>query len=383
MEVGAESGDRRARRLLGLLDDLPKVISAVLLTVLVVQLGAATITATLAQRWFGGLGVTAATILLTVLLFVYGEAIPKTWAIRTPLPIALRVATPVAGLAFVLRPVVAVLVAFAELQSPRQGLPVATAVSEEELRKLAAEAASAGAIDVTDVEMIERSFDLGDLTVEQVLVPRPDVTAVSSTTTASEALNVALEAGHRRLPVHEGSLDDIAGVVRLQELARAIADGTDPRVESLAQEPLVVPESMQAVDLLRRMRESGQPFAVVIDEHGGTAGIITVDDVVAEFVGDIEAVRAARGPMRQAGRNRWLVPAGTRIDEVEARTGVSLPDRGVHTVGGLVIDEAGHIPEVGERVGLGPVSFEITRRRGQRILELDMRVDRPAMMDTP
>jgi putative hemolysin len=373
VEVSAESGNRQARRLLGLLDDLPRVISAVLLTVLVVQVTAAMITAVLAQRWFGSLGVTAATILLTLVLFVYGEVIPKTWTIRAPLPVALRLSTPVSAIAVVLRPVVSVLVAFAEMQSPGRGVGGTTAVSEGELRKLAAESAVAGEIGASDAEMIERSFELGDLTVEDVLVPRPDIAAVDTTTTASKALDVALQSGHRRLPVHEGSLDTISGVVRLQDLAAAISSGVDPPVTDLMREALEVPETMLVMDLIRRMKDSGDPFALAVDEHGGIAGIVTIDDVVAELLGHIDADRNDRGSIHAIADHRWLVTGTTHIDELEAVLGLSFPECGLHTVGGLVIDQAGHIPSVSETVVVSGATFEVTQRTLQRVLELEVR----------
>ena len=299
VEVSAESGVGQATRLLALLDDLPKVISAVLLTVLVVQVTAATITAVLAQRWFGGLGVTIATILLTAVLFVYGEVIPKTWVLRAPLPVALRLAAAVSALAVVLRPVVSMLVSFAEVQSPSRGVGATTAVSEGELRKLAAEAASLGEIETSDAELIERSFELGDLTVEDVLVPRSEIVAVAATTKTNEALEAALQSGHRRLLVHRGSLDDITGVVRLQDLAAEISKGVNPPVADLARDPLVVPDTMRIVDLVDTMHDATEPFALAADEHGGTAGIVTLDDVVAELLGNIDANATARTSIRR------------------------------------------------------------------------------------
>ena len=286
--------------------------------------------------------------------------------------VALRLAAPVSALATVLRPVISILVKFAELQSPRNGVVGTTAVSEEELRKLAAQAAALGEIEATDAEMIERSFELGDLNVEDVLVPRPEIVAVAAATRTSEALEVALQSGHRRLPVHEGSLDDITGVVRLQDLATEISRGVDPPVTELARELLVVPDTMLVVDLIKTMQDSAEPFALAADEHGGTAGIVTLDDVVTELLGNNDADRAGRGSIRPLTDQRWLVPATTRIDDLEALLGVDFPDYEVHIVGALVTSHAGHIPTVGEIVTVSGVTFEVTERTPQHVVELEV-----------
>lgn len=286
--VAAERGDARAVRLLRLLDDLPPVMSAVLLAVLLVQLTAATVAGVLARRWFGGMGLTVATIVLTAVLFVYGEAIPKTLAVRRPLSVARRLAAPVRWLSILLQPVVSGLVRLADLQLPADGSQGSATVTEDELRHLADEAASAGQIEPSDADLIARSFALGDARVAQLLVPRVDMVAVAAGTPVGEALDTAVVSGHRRLPVFERDVDDITGFVRLRDLARAVTTDPASPVRDHAREALAVPESRRVLDLLREMQRSGVHLAVIVDEHGGTAGMVTIEDVVEELVGPIE-----------------------------------------------------------------------------------------------
>jgi CBS domain containing-hemolysin-like protein len=371
VEVQADAGSRRATRLLGLIDDLPRVLNAVLLTVLLVQIGAATVTGLLAERYFGTLGITLSSMALTVVMFVYAEAIPKTYAVRHPLQVAQVLAVPVALLSTLLRPIVTVLVKVADLQAPGVGIVSSLAVSEEELRRLAAEAATAGEIDRSDLDFLERSFRLGDARVGEVIVPRIDVMAVRDTTPAAAALAVALERGHRRIPVHQGDLDQITGVLLLRDLAAAVSAGEQVTAGDLARPMLVVPETNLVIDLLTEMQRTGLHFAVVVDEHGGTAGIATIEDVVGELVGGVSDEGEVPIPEIAPVEGGWSVDAGAGVVDLGLRLGVRFPDGDYNTVGGLVLAHAGRILSVGESVDVAGYRFLVTsatRRRIRRLL---------------
>lgn len=372
VEVRAAEGDHRSARLLGLVDDLPRVLNTVLLVVLLVQIGAATVMGVLSGRHFGNLGVTIASIVLTVVLFVYAEAIPKTYAVRHPYSVALATARLVSGLVWVLRPVVTVLVAFADLQAPGTGIATPTVVTEQELRKLALEAAVEGSIEETDQNLMERAFDLGDRTVDEILTPRTEIVAVGVNSTIGDALEVAVHSGHRRLPVYESDLDDIQGVVRLQDLAAAVTESPDAPVLSVATEELVVPETKRVIDLLSEMQRSGVHLAVAVDEYGGTAGIVTIEDVVAELVGRVsDEGEMLRPDIRTVGVGRWRLDAGADVEDLEAVSGVPLPAGDWHTVGGLVVGIAGRIPERGETFDLEGLSITVLDAEPQRVVALE------------
>lgn len=287
--VEAEAGDAHAIVLLGLLDDLPRVINAVLLSVLLAQVTAAAIAGALAANWFGGVGVTVATFVVTLVLFIYGEAIPKTLAVRQPLTWGRRLAQPIRWLAIVLRPFVSVLVRLADLQLPGRGIATPVAVSEQELRHLADEAADAGHIEESDAELIDRAFTLGDLSVGEILVPREKVVAVSADTAVEEAMQLSIAAGHRRLPVYRGDLDTALGIVRLRDLVAAVTDDPEMPVGTRTREALEVAPDSLVIDTLRAMQESGRHLAVVTDKAGRTVGIVTIEDAVEELVGAIDA----------------------------------------------------------------------------------------------
>ncbi len=369
--VQADQGSRRARRVLDCLDDLPRVMNTVLLVVLLVQIGSATITGVLAERHFGSLGITLTSIALTLVLFVYAEAIPKTFAVRQPMRVSKMVAGPVWGLSRVLRPFVSLLVSFADLQVPGRGIAGPIGVSEEELRHLAAEAASTGAIDESDVELMERAFELGDTRVDDIHVPRIDIIGIPAGSSIREALDTAVRSGHRRLPVYDGNLDHIVGVARLRDLAQAVADGSTGGVETVMQPVLIVPESKRVIRLLREMQGAAQHLAVAVDEHGGTAGIVTIEDVVAELVGDVsDEGEVPVPPIHETADGVWSVDAAADVEDLESELGVTFPRGDWRTVGGLVTDLAGTIPRVGAVVASSGYEFlvkEATRRRVHRV----------------
>lgn len=370
--VMAKQGDRAAARVVRLVDDLPRTMNAVLLLVLLVQVGAATIAGVVAERHFGNTGVTVASVVLTLVMFVYAEAIPKTLAVRNPTRVARAVSAPVAGLALAVRPLVSLLVRFADLQAPGKGVQTGMSMTEAELVALAVEAEAAGTIDETDRELIERAFAVGDLRVGEIVVPRIDVVAVSAGTPIEEALDRAVAAGHRRLPVYGQDLDDITGVVRMRDLAAAVTDGrAGLAVADLLTPVLAVPESLPIIRVLRQMQQQRRSLAVVIDEHGGTAGMVTIEDLVEELVGEIADEDAVPlPPVRLEEPGSWLVEGTADRRDLEAALGVDLPEGEWATAAGLVISECGRIPTPGEAVEIGDFDVEVltgTRRRIRRM----------------
>ncbi len=371
VEVRAEAGDGGARRLLRLLTDLPRVMNTVLLTVLLVQIGAATVTGLLAERLFGSVGITVASILLTLVMFVYAEAIPKTYAVRHPERVAAAVTPVVAVLRAALHPVVSLLVWLADLQAPGQGIAGTAGVTEEELRLLAAQAAQTGEIAQSDLELMERAFRVGDQRVAEIMVPRIDVVSVSSDTTAREAIEIAIESGHRRIPVHDGNPDDMTGVVRLRELARHLSAGLNEPVGTFVDELLVVPETKRVLELLREMQRSGRHFAVAVDEHGGTAGVVTIEDVVEELVGEVANEGEERKePIEKLGEGRWRVDARVPVADLGTALGIDLPEGDWNTVGGLVLGLAGAIPRPGETIQVDGHLITVTVANRRRVREI-------------
>lgn len=284
--VEAGSGRAGADTLLALIDDLPVVLNTILAAVLLLQMSAATIGGYLAGRWLGGLGVTIATIVLTMVLFIYAEAIPKTHAVKDPRSMALRLTPTLRILVVVAKPVMAALVRLANLQSSDSGVTPG-ALTEDELRALAQESAAAGEIARDDASLVDRSFDFNDSCVGDVLVPRNQIAAAQSDNEVVDVMGQAIALGHRRLPVYRDGLDDIVGVVRLRDLAATARRAPRSAVGSIMTEVLRCQATDPIAGLLRRMQGSGRWLAVVTSDDGRTTGLVTVEDLVAELVGEI------------------------------------------------------------------------------------------------
>ncbi len=292
--VSAEEGDTRSTALLRLLDDLPATLNSVLLVVLLLQVGAATISGVLAARWFGALGVTASSVVLTFVLFVYGEAIPKTLAVRSPLRYARRLTRVLRVVRIAARPAVSVLLRLADLQSV--GQPDFGAVTERQLLSLARESAEVGEIEPEDAALVERSFEFGDQRAGDIMIPRAEIEAVVLDESVTDAFARAVAAGHRRLPVLDGDLDHVAGIVRLRDVAAAATGEEPPTVESVMTPVLFCAADEPISDLLRRMQAAGRWLAIVRGERGSTVGLLTIEDIVAELVGEIADERAVEQP---------------------------------------------------------------------------------------
>jgi len=373
LEIAADSGDSRSTTMLTLLDDLPRVLNTVLLVVLLIQIGAATVAGVVSASIFGSLGVTIASIGLTFVLFVYSEAIPKTYAVRHPEAVARATGPLLKFLSWLLRPAVSVLVRLAELQAPGTGIVAPSAPTEDELLRLASDAAASGTIERSDHVLIDRAFELGDQRVDDIYVPRLDVVAIPNTMSVSDALHLAIASGHRSIPTYEGDIDNIAGVVRLSDLARTGIDGPDQCVSTIALEPLVVPESRMVIDLLGDMQKEDVRFAVVVDEFGGTAGIVTIEDVVERLLGSISSSGSRRtSDIEHVDAGTWIAAGTTDTDDLERTLGVILPAGDWNTVAGLVIGLAGHIPDEGESVEIGGFRLTVLEVSARRVLKVEI-----------
>jgi CBS domain containing-hemolysin-like protein len=363
VQAMAAEGRRPAQRLDRLQHRLPEVLNAVLLLALLSQIGAASLAGLLAQEWFGQVGVTIASVLLTVVLFVYGEAIPKTYAVRHPESVGMLLAGPVATIEFLLRPLVLVLVRFADVQMPGKGVQTGPTITEEELRLLAKKAVSEGEITAEDRDLIERAFRLGDRMVDEIMVPRTEIIGADLETNVGEAIDLALRHGHRRLVVFKDDLDTPVGVVRLRDLIQADADAT---VRDVMTDVIATPESRRVLDVLEDMQRVRIHLAVVIDEFGGTAGMVTVEDVVEELFGDIsqdpdeaDVVEAPDG---------WSVAGALPVtDAAHLFDDAEVLQGDWSTVAGLVLGHAGRLLEEGESTEIGGQEVVVTALRGRRI----------------
>lgn len=327
-----------------------------------------------------------ATVLSTVVLMVVGELVPKNWAISSPLAIAKRVATPQRVFSRAFRPLISQLNRTANHMVRRFGMEpaeeLASARSPQELVALARHSAKAGALEKDTAELFVRTLNLADLTAENVMTPRVQVTALDVQTTAEDVANATLATGLSRFPVYRGNLDSVVGTVHIKDvLALAAEERHGYPVSQLLRAPLLVPESLTVDRLLDRL-SGKQTMAVVIDEYGGTAGVATLEDIVEEVVGEVrdehdphETPDLAPAGSDDQGRPLYSADGAARTDQLR-RIGLRVPDGPYETLAGLIATELGRIPEAGDRLELDGWQLEVVDASGHRAARVLLR--RPA-----
>jgi CBS domain containing-hemolysin-like protein len=373
----AEDGRRGGAVLERLLEHRERVLNPVLLLLLTCHLGAATIIAVLVEQRFGLGGLAIAFVVELALIFVLAEAVPKTYALLDTDRAALFVAPMVRGLAFIapLRWITRGLIGLANVVIPGKGRPAGPAVSEEELLHLAGVAAQDAVIDVSERALIERTIEFGDTVVREVMVPRPDMITVAADFRVADVVEVVILNGYSRLPVTGEGVDDIVGVAYAKDLMRAERDGKGDRpVAEAARQAKFVPETKRVAELLREMQSEHFHIAMVIDEYGGTAGLVTLEDLIEELVGEIvDEYDVAEDVVEPLADGDLRVNARMNIDELNDLLGIELPEGDWDSVGGLMFSLLGHVPVEGEGVDIDGLRLQADRVTGRRISRVRVR----------
>ncbi|HJP66195.1 MAG TPA: hemolysin family protein, partial [Actinomycetota bacterium] len=283
-----EEGRRGAGSLVKLADDPPPYLNVVLLLMLLVHLGATTIAAIVAIRAIGDLGEWVATVSMTILLFVFAEVAPKTYAVLHTDRVALWLAPLCVWLTTVFGPLAVLLVKVSNVIMPGKGLPKGPFVTEEEIKALAEVASEEAEIEEEEKDLIHSIFEFGDTIVREVMVPRPDMVTASVDAKVQNVLDLILKRGYSRIPVYKRDLDDIVGVVYAKDVLRHLHAGKgDVPLDKIMREPYFVPETKKVSDLLREMQGRRVHIAIVLDEYGSVAGLVTIEDLLEEIVGEI------------------------------------------------------------------------------------------------
>ncbi|MDX2404171.1 hemolysin family protein [Streptomyces microflavus] len=316
------------------------------------------------------------TALSTVVLMVVGELVPKNWAISSPLAVAKAVATPQRVFTAVFRPFISHLNNTANRIVRRFGLEpteeLASARSPQELVALARHSAKEGALEADTAELFVRTLSLAQLTAENVMTPRVQVTALEVRATAEDVANATRATGLSRFPVYRGSLDSVVGVAHIKDVLAIPADQRPrKRVSEMLREPLLVPETL-TVDRLLDQLSGKLAMAVVIDEYGGTAGVVTLEDIVEEVVGEVrdehdphETPDLAAAGEDADGRTLWSADGAARTDQL-SRIGLRVPEGPYETLAGLIAAELGRIPTVDDTVELTGWRIDVVDATGRR-----------------
>jgi CBS domain containing-hemolysin-like protein len=367
-----DEGRRNASTLVRIESDPPQFLNAIYLWVMLAQNGSAVLVAILAEHYLGNVWITIASVLFTLLYFLVVEAMSKTFAVLHSDRVALALSPVAYWLSRILYWPTRLLIGIANVLLPGKGLREGPFVSEEEIRAMAEAGHEEGAIEEEEKELIHSIFEFGDTVVREVMTPQPDIVAIDVSRSLEEVMDLVIRHGYSRIPVYRDTLNEIVGIVYAKDVLRESRSGRDGRaVEDLARPAHFVPESKKVADLLKDMQREKFHVAVVVDEYGSVAGLVTLEDLLEEIVGEITDEYDREEPqVEPAGDGRYRVNARLPVDELNEILEVELPDEEWDTVGGLMMAVLGHLPHQGERVDFEGLRFTAERVQGRRIAKV-------------
>jgi CBS domain containing-hemolysin-like protein len=366
-----EEGRRGGPRVLALIQDPVRTHNILALVVLAAQVAVVALVVVVTYRQLGGaLAVAAGAGGAFVVLFIATEVVPRTLALQHPERIAALTARWVRLLVTPLSPLAALFIGLGNLTAPGRGLATGPFVTEDDLREMIDVAEEDEVIEESERAMIHSIFELGDTIVREIMVPRPDMVMVSAEQPLREVLDVILRAGHSRIPVYAGDRDTILGLLYAKDVLRRLhlTGVEDGPWDHLIRPASFVPELKRIDELLRELQTAKVHLAVVVDEYGATAGLVTIEDILEEIVGEIvDEYDREEALVEQLDETHWRVDARLPVDELNELLDTELPDEEWDTVGGLLFGLLGHVPDPGEEVQTDSVRLVAELVKGRRI----------------
>ncbi len=367
-----EEKRRGASWLVRIAENPAPYLNVVLFLTLLATIGGTTIATSFAVRHLHKAGEIVATIVMTLLLFVFAELTPKTFAIQQTDRTALRVAPLIGLIGRALAPFANLLLRIANAIMPGRGLKEGPFITEQELRASAEVASEEGEIEEGEVELIHSIFEFGDTIVREVMVPRPDVVAIEHDRPLRDVQAIVLTHGYSRVPVYREDLDDVIGIVYAKDVLKALHQGKqDAPLAEVVRDAHYIPETKKVAELLREMQQQKFHIALATDEYGSVSGLVTLEDLLEELVGEIADEYDREEPeVVQIGEGLYRVSGKASIDDVNELLEVELPDEEWDTVAGLVLDLFGRIPKGGEKVPFQGLGFTAEVVQGRRIAKV-------------
>ena len=376
----AEDGDSSAARVLAMAEQYDKLLSTILIGNNIVNIAAASIGTILFTQMLGAeRGATVSTIVLTIIVLIFGEVTPKSLAKEMPEKVATAVSPFLVLLMTLMTPLTWLFTQWKKLLGHFVHSGEADTITEGELMTMVSEAENDGELTDRESELIRSAIEFDDVEVEEILTPRVDVVAVEDDIPLEELAQTFAESGYSRLPVYHGTIDNIIGVVHEKDFYIARLKKAT-KIDDLVVPTLYTTGSTQISQLLRTLREQHHHLAVVVDEYGGTEGIITLEDILEELVGEIwDEHDEVTEDFRQQSDGSWLVSGSASVDDLYEE--LDLPeeeDIDSNTVNGLVQEKTCHLPKVGDRFTLGEYDGVVTRTAKRRVTEVRLTPAAPA-----
>ena len=375
MKTLAENGDKRAAKVLKVTSDSGKMLSAILIGNNIVNIFASSLATILAIDIFGSIGSGIATGVLTIVILIFGEVSPKTMATIKADSFALLIAGIIDVLMIVLTPVIFVInklasgVLFLLRVNPNEA---DTAMTEDEIRTIVDESQESGAIEDEEREMIHNVFDFGDSLAKEVMIPRIDMTFVEADATFEELIDIYRENKYTRLPVYEDSTDHVIGIINMKDVI-LIDNVENFSIRNIIREPFFTYEHKNTADLFVEMRKSSIPLAIVLDEYGVTAGMVTLEDLLEEIVGEIrdEYDSDEEDAIVKLSEYEYMILGSTNLDDVNDELEVEFESDDYDTIGGYCLQLLDHLPEEKETLftedGCVIKIIEVDKNRIERV----------------
>jgi putative hemolysin len=385
----SEDGNRRARRVRRLKDDPGRFLAVVQLGLTVIGFFASAYAAVNISTEFAkflhtfpaignsadGVALLVVTVLLALFTIVFGELVPKSIGLAYAERLAMLIAGPVEWIARLLGPIVWFLTRVTGAITKLLGVSMSSdaQMTAEELKLIVERGGEQGILEAEEEQMINAVIELGDRRLHEVMVPRIAIVALPVSATLDEAIDVIVEEGHSRVPVYEESIDGVIGIVYAKDLLPVLKVGADarPTVRSLLRTPLFVPESMSIDDLLHEFQRRKVHIAMVLDEYGGTAGLLTIEDLLEEIVGEIQDEYDVEEPMIvRLSPDEARIDGRVDVDELGETFDITIPledEDEYDTVGGLIFHRLGHVPRPGDEVRLDGLKLTVETTDGRRV----------------
>ncbi len=352
-----------------------RYLSTILVGNNLVNVAASVIATAIAFQYFKRAPEAIATGLMTFTLLVFGEITPKTYATQNSEKLTMLVIKPIHWLSYIFYPVVRLLILIANLLIRLFGGKPTTLgpfLTEDEIKTLVSVGEEEGVLDEHEKEYIHHIFEFGDTVVKEVMVPRMDMETIPVEASLKEALNLVTSTGHSRIPVYQGSVDNIVGIIYAKDvLIHKSKGGVDVSLKELIRPPIYIPENKRVSELLTELQKKKVHLAIVVDEYGGTAGLVTIEDLLEEIVGEIfDEYDLEETLIEKVDQNKYLVDARMDLEELGEQIDFDFPKNDIETIGGFVFNLFGKIPKVGEKIAYENLNFTVERVKKRRIYRI-------------
>jgi gliding motility-associated protein GldE len=375
----ANSGDKKAKTLERLKEDPERTITTILVGNNLVNISASSVATVLAIEFFGSKGVGVAVGVMTFLILIFGEITPKSYAIRKAESLALFMAPVINILSKIFYPINVTFICISNLFLGKD-IKHAPTFTEEEIKTLIDVGKEEGTIEEEEQEMITSIFEFGDTRVKDIMVPRVDMICVEAEETLRDVVGTVTNVGYSRMPIYREKIDNIIGLLYVKDLLEYLKDGNvGITVEKLKREAYFIPETKRADDLLREMQKKRIHMAIVIGEYGGVTGLVTLEDLIEEIVGEIfDEYDVTKEEILYLDKNTAIVDARLPIDELNAEMELDLPNESFDTLAGFMMEYLDKVPEEGEVVKFKDNKFIIERMDEKKISQIRIITSSPS-----